>query len=105
MRVVVSGLASRGDVILGAGAGVFTWPLTLMRGVRVARFQGWAACGFEEVQPLLVVVPAFGQVQGEVAAAVAGGAGRDVDEVAAYGGAAGPGVGAAGESASGAQQV
>ena len=40
-----------------------------------------------------MVVPAFGQVQGEVAAAVAGGAGRDVDEVAADGGAAGPGVG------------
>jgi hypothetical protein len=31
MRVVVFGLASRGDVILGAGAGVFTWPLTFMR--------------------------------------------------------------------------
>ena len=51
------------------------------------------------------VVPAFGQVQGEVAAAVAGGAGRDVDEVAADGGAAGPGVGEAGQGAGGAQQV
>ena len=42
MGVIVSGLASRGDVILGAGAGVFTWPLTVMRDVRVARFRdGW----------------------------------------------------------------
>jgi hypothetical protein len=50
-------------------------------------------------------MPAFGQVQGEVAAAVAGGAGGDVDQVAADGGAAGPGVGQAGQGSGGAQQV
>jgi len=63
------------------------------------------AGGFEQVQPLLAAVPAFGQVQGEVAAAVAGGAGGDVDEVAAQGGAVGFGVGEAGQGAGGAQQV
>jgi hypothetical protein len=36
-----------------------------------------------------VLAPAFGQVQVDVAAAVAGGAGRDVDEVAAQCAAAG----------------
>jgi hypothetical protein len=50
-------------------------------------------------------VPAFGQVQGEVAAAVAGGARGDVDEVAAQRGAAGLGAGEAGQGAGGAQQV
>ena len=53
----------------------------------------------------MFAVPAFGQVQGEVAAAVAGGAGGDVDEVAADGGAAGFGVAEAGQGAGGAQQV
>jgi len=53
----------------------------------------------------VLAVPALWQVQGEVAAAVAGGAGGDVDEVAAHGGAAGFGVSEAGQSAGGAQQV
>jgi hypothetical protein len=37
-------------------------------------------------------VPAFGQVQGEVAAAMAGDTGGDADELAAQGRAAGSGV-------------
>jgi hypothetical protein len=40
-----------------------------------------------EVQPFLLAVPVFGQVEGEVA--VAGGAGGDGDGVAADGGGAG----------------
>jgi hypothetical protein len=66
---------------------------------------GWAAGGFEQVELFLVVVPVLGEVQGEVAAAVAGGAGRDVDQVAADGGAAGIGEGEAGQGGGGAQQV
>jgi hypothetical protein len=50
-------------------------------------------------------VPAFGQVQGEVAAAVAGGAGGGVEEVAAQDGASGFGAGEAGQGPGGAQQV
>ena len=50
-------------------------------------------------------MPFFGQVQGEVAAAVAGDAGSDVDEVAAQRGAAGFGAGEAGQGPGGAQQV
>ena len=69
------------------------------------RCGGRPAGGFEEVQPFVVAVPAFGQVQGETAAAVAGGAGGDGDEVAADGGGAGPGVAAAGQGAGGAGQV
>ncbi len=38
-----------------------------------------AATGFEEVQPLMLAVPAFGQVEGELPAAVAGGAVLDAD--------------------------
>jgi hypothetical protein len=53
----------------------------------------------------VLAVPAFGQVHGEVAAAVPGGARCDVDEVAAQGGAAGFGAGEAGQGAGGAQQV
>jgi hypothetical protein len=63
------------------------------------------AGGLEEVQPLVLAVPALGQAKGDQAAAVAGGTGGDGDEVAADGGLAGPGVTAAGESAGGAQQV
>ena len=66
---------------------------------------GRAAGGLEEVHPFGLAVPAFGQVQGEVAAAVAGGAGGDVDEVAAQGGASGLGAGEAGQGPGGAQQV
>jgi len=50
-------------------------------------------------------VPAFGQVQGDVAVAVPGGAGRRVDQVAADGGAAGLAVGEAGQGSCGPQQV
>jgi hypothetical protein len=66
---------------------------------------GWAAGGFEQVHPAGLVVPAFGQVQGDVAAAVAGGAGGDVDEIAAQRDAAGLGAGQPGERSGGAQQV
>ena len=53
----------------------------------------------------MLAVPAVGQVQRDVPAAVPGGAGGDVDQVAADGGAAGLGVGEAGQGAGGAQQV
>jgi hypothetical protein len=53
----------------------------------------------------VLAVPAFGEVQGEVAAAVPGGARGHADEVAADGGASGFGVGQAGQGAGGAQQV
>jgi hypothetical protein len=66
---------------------------------------GWAGGGFEQVHPFLLVVPALGQVHGDVAVAVAGGAGGDVDEVGPDGGAAGFGVGEAGQRPGGAQQV
>ncbi len=66
---------------------------------------GRPAGGFEQVHPLVPAVPAFGQVQGKVAAAVAGGAGGDADQVGAQGGAAGFGVGEAGQGPGGAQQV
>ena len=44
-------------------------------------------------------------MQGEVPAAVAGGAGGDVDQVAAQGDSPGPGAGEAGQRSGGAQQV
>ena len=44
-------------------------------------------------------------MEGEVPAAVAGGARGDVDQVAAQGGAAGLGAGEAGQASGGAQQV
>jgi hypothetical protein len=53
----------------------------------------------------LLVVPALGQVEGEVAAAVAGGPAGDGDQVAADGGCAGLCVAAAGEGAGGPGQV
>ena len=59
------------------------------------RCGGWPAGGFEQVQPFVAAVPAFGQVQGELAAAVAGGPGGDGDQVAADGGGAGLRVAAA----------
>jgi hypothetical protein len=67
---------------------------------------GWRpAGGLEEIEPFLLAVPAFGQVHGDAAAAVAGGPGGDVDEVAADGDAAGSGVEGSGEGAGGAGQV
>ena len=50
-------------------------------------------------------MPVFGQVQGDLAAAVAGGAGGDVDEVAAQRGSSGLGAGEAGQGPGGTQQV
>jgi len=49
--------------------------------------------------------PAFGQVQSEVAAATAGGAGSDVDQIPADRRAAGPGMEAGGQAPGGADQV
>jgi len=53
---------------------------------------GRAAGGFEQVHPVLLAVPALGQVQGDLAAAVAGDPGGYADQVPADGGAAGGGV-------------
>jgi hypothetical protein len=85
------------------------WPGAAV-GVRAGL--GWSgrsgrrvAGGLEEAEPVGLAVPAVGQVQGEVAAAVAGGAGGDVDEVAAQGGASGLDAGEAGQGPGGAQQV
>ena len=47
---------------------------------------------FRRGHPFLVAVPAFGEVDGDVAAAVAGHAGGDADQLGADGRAAGPGV-------------
>jgi hypothetical protein len=70
---------------------------------------GQAACagagGFEEVHPLGLAVPAFEQVHGDVAVAVAGDPGGDADEVTAQRGGPGPGAGQAGQRPGGAQQV
>jgi hypothetical protein len=54
------------------------------------RGRGRPAGGFPQVQPLLLAVPALGQVHGEVAAAVPGGAAGDRDQGAADG--RGPGL-------------
>ena len=64
-----------------------------------------AAGGFEQAGPFVLAVPAFGQVDGNAPAAVAGGPGGDGDQVAAHRGAAGFRVGVAGQGAGGAQQV
>ena len=53
------------------------------------RGDGRPAGGFEEVHPVVLAVPAVGQVHGDVAAAVADDAGGDADQVAADGRAAG----------------
>jgi hypothetical protein len=52
----------------------------------------------------VLAVPAPGQVEGDVAAAMPGSAGGDVDQVAADGGTAGLAVGEAGQGPGGAQQ-
>ena len=89
----------RGSEVAVAAVGVRTGPGWS------GRCGGRAAGGVEEVQPFVLAVPAFGQVQGDVAAAVPGDAGGDVDQVAADGGAAGLGEGEAGQGSGGAQQV
>ena len=66
---------------------------------------GRLAGGVEQVHPLVLAVPVFEQVHGEVASAVAGDPGGDADQVAAQGGGPGSGAGAAGQGADGAQQV
>jgi len=53
----------------------------------------WAAGGFEQVHPFGLAVPACGEVQGQVAAAVPRGPRGEVDQVAADRRASGPGVG------------
>ena len=53
------------------------------------RCGGRAAGRVPEVEPFLLAVPVFGQVEGEVPSAVAGGAGGDRDQVAADGRGAG----------------
>jgi hypothetical protein len=69
------------------------------------RGSGRPGGGVEQVHPFGLAVPAVGQVHGEVPVAVAGGAGGDVDEVAAQGGGPGFGAGEAGQGSGGAQQV
>src|SRR5207244_12854002 len=69
------------------------------------RRRGRAAGGFEQGPPLAFAVPVLRQVQGQLAAAAAGEAGGDVDQVGADGGAAGPGVEPGGQAPGRAQQV
>ena len=77
VRVFFPGSAGGGVPVAGRGRGVRT-------GLGWSGYPGGrVAGGFEEAEPLGLAVPAVGQVQGEVAAGGAGGAGGDVDEVAA----------------------
>jgi len=69
------------------------------------RGSGRAAGGFEQGHPFGLAVPAFGQVHGDVAAAVAGDAGGDGDQLAADGRAAGFRAEGVGQAAGGAGQV
>ena len=64
-----------------------------------------AAGGGEQGHPFVFPVPACWEMQGDVPAAVPGGAGGDVDEITADDGAAGLAVGKAGQGSGGAQQV
>jgi RNA polymerase sigma-70 factor (ECF subfamily) len=59
----------------------------------------------EQVHPSGLAVPSGGQVHGEVAAAVTGDPGGDVDEVAAQRGASGFSAGEAGQGSGGTEQV
>src|SRR5581483_2713904 len=83
-------------------SGLDRWPFWRC-GVR-GPGRGWSGRGCwrragsgAQGHPFVLAVPACGEVEGDVAAAVAGGAGGDVDEVAADGGAAGLAVGEAGQ--------
>ena len=94
----------------GSWAGVVGRVAVAAVGVRTGR--GWSGRGggraagrFEQGHPFVFAVPGLGQVQGDVPAAVPGGAGGHVDQVAADGGAAGLAVGQAGQGSGGAQQV
>src|ERR1700722_14926381 len=66
---------------------------------------GRAAGCVPEAEPFVLAVPVLGQVEGEVPAAVPGGAGGDRDQVPADRHGAGLGVEQAGQGAGGAQQV
>src|SRR5215831_21305946 len=85
------------------------WPWAVGRGNPglgwSGRLDGRSGGSFEQVHPFLFAMPFSGQVQGDVAAAAAGGAAGDVDEVAAQRGAAVLGAGKAGQGTGGAQQV
>src|SRR5947207_8386809 len=74
------GVPGRG---LGSG-GLAAWGCGPGRGWS-GRGVGGAAGGVPEAEPFVLAVPVFGQVEGEVSSAVAGGAGGDGDEVAADG--------------------
>ncbi len=92
----------------GAGSGWLCGREGAVTGSGLVRpLSGWAAAGGEQGYPFVFAVPSFGQVQHyvAVAVAVAGGAGGDVDEVTADGGAAGLAVGEAGQGSGGVQQV
>jgi hypothetical protein len=71
----------------------------------VRPLRGRSAGGFEPVHPLVLAMPALGQVHGEVTAAVPVGARGQVNQVAADGGTAGFAVGQAGEGGGRAEQV
>src|ERR1022692_987550 len=96
------GLSGR---LSGSGVGVAFWPCG-----GVVTGPGWsgragpgrAAGGLEQVQPPGLPVPAAGQVQGEVGAAVPGDPGGEVDQAGPDGGAFGPGVAGGGPGAAGA---
>src|SRR6266567_3749234 len=66
---------------------------------------GRPAAGLEQGQPVVLAVPAFGQVQGQPAAAGARDPGGDVDQVRADGGAAGFAVEGRGQAPGGAEEV
>ena len=87
----LSGLPARGQRWRCAG-----WRGAVARAVTglgwSGRPGGRAAGGFEQGPPFAFAVPVLWQVQGQLAAAAAGEAGGDVDQVGADGGAAGPGV-------------
>jgi transposase len=83
--------ARPGSWARGRGFGVAVGPWRVRTGPGwSSRSGGRPAPGGEQVQPFVFAVPAFGQMQGEVAAAVPGGAGGDGDQVTADGG--GPGL-------------
>ena len=81
------GFLARGPGSGGRGAAV---GMRDRVGAGQAAAAGGPQAASNKVQPFVFAVPAFGQVQGDVAAAVAGGAGGDGDQVAADG--RGPGL-------------
>jgi hypothetical protein len=65
----------------------------------------WAAAGLVQGHPLVFVVPAFGQVHGDMTTATGGDPAGYLDQMIADGGPAGFRVERAGQAAGGAQQV